>query len=77
MSGTKKSRTKRLSADLMNRLETSLKEWELARSAVQNLPIDAPLLVRVDAFKQLEHAQHQVTDQAMKLLGSTVRRALS
>jgi hypothetical protein len=61
----------------MNHLEKALEEWELARSAVQNLPINAPLLIQVDAFRQLEHAQHQVTDQAMKLLGSTVRRALS
>ena len=77
MPGTKKYRTARLSADLMNHLEKALEEWELAKSAVQNLPINAPLLVRVDAFKQLEHAQHQVTDQAMKLLGSTVTKALS
>lgn len=77
MTGTKKSRTGRLSADLMNHLEKALEEWELAKSAVQNLPIDAPLLVRVDAFKQLEHAQHVVTDHAMKLLRNTVRRPRS
>lgn len=77
MTGTKKSRTGRLSADLMNHLEKALEEWELAKSAVQNLPIDAPLLVRVNAFKRLEHAQYQVTDHAIKLLRKTVRRPLS
>lgn len=52
------------SAAIIYELEKALSDWEVVKTAVQNLPGDVSVQDRVCALELLEHAQYRVADHA-------------